>query len=410
MSKRRRTHRQTSPSRASGAAETPVLFLLEPQDSWFFRDGRPFDAGDPAQSAVSSFFPPMPQTAIGAVRTAVALALGWDGRSDWSDKEGISSVVGSGNDLGRLAHADVSLVRIRGQAIEPLYAAPHLLFGHGASGGALWGISIDASLKKPLERLRPGASVISDLGTMRLPQLPPEGRDCQPLGGRYWLTVRGIDACLGGSVPEVHQDSIVAAGDVFHRETRTGLQIDRASRAAKTGMLYRVTHTRPRTGFAVAVGVAALPSSVVSRLPRAVPFGGEGRMAWLATHAKRSLQKATAPGELARDPRTDMLRYAVTLASPGDLPAPWPRPGQPLADLPGTICSACFDRALPVSGWIGGGGAFGPRESRATIPAGATWFLEAPAGRKQEILKAHGRAIGDRTAWGYGRILIGTWS
>ncbi|UYN93740.1 MAG: hypothetical protein KIT25_17005 [Enhydrobacter sp.] len=390
-----------------------VTFLLQPWDSWFFRDSRPFDAADPGQMPVPSLFPPMPQTAIGAVRAAIARALGWDGRSDWKREAKIVDAVGTGDKLGKLAGSEVTLVRLVDKAIEPLFAAPHPLLGETASGERLWKGSAPAneeSLGPTLARLAPGATARrTDLGPMRLPELDRKHRDFKPLAGKYWLTVAGIERFLRGEAPEVTRNSIVALKDVTASEARTGIARDSAAGSAATGMLYRVSYVRPQGGFAIAVTTPAVPAAVKTGLPKSIPFGGEGRMAWIEMRdPPRS--KVSAPRNLARDAARGRLRYTVTLASPAELEAPWPQAGQNLAGLPGEICTACVDRGTSVSGWTGGGGEVGPRVSRATLPAGATWFLEAPAADGQKVLAAHGTAIGACREWGMGRVLIGTWS
>jgi CRISPR-associated protein Cmr3 len=411
-----------------------TLFLLEPMDAWFFRDGRPFDATDPAQMPLSSLFPPMPQTAIGAVRAALALALGWDGRTDWSGNSGIQNAAGSGDaKLGVLTGALMSLVRIKEQpqrTIEPLFAPPPLLFGELPDGDE--DPSQQGALPKRIVRLGLGPPRRCDLGdAVRLPLLADTDRECKPLAGKYLLTTAGMTAFLQGGKPQPSDNHLVAISNVFESETRTGLAIDPVKRTAVPGMLYRISHARPCSGLrisaavprrsrataaaggfriGIAVNTATPPGKVAAAFPMPVPFGGEGRMAWISLYSPPP--GLPSAGKPAPDRKTRSIRYSVILATPADLGDSWPGPGASLPGLPGRICSACIDKASPVSGWIGFGAEHRPRDSRAMIPAGATWFLEVPANDRDgnAIAKAHGAAIGGRTEWGYGRILIGTWN
>ena len=51
-----------------------MILFLQPNDTFFFRDGRPFTKGD--QSEGYSIFPPLPSTILGALRTAYIAAHG----------------------------------------------------------------------------------------------------------------------------------------------------------------------------------------------------------------------------------------------------------------------------------------------------------------------------------------------
>src|SRR5690606_4196194 len=86
--------------RPGGRAQAMKL-ALSPIDTWFFRDGTPFDMGASPQAGVLGVCPPYPPTVAGAVRAALALQNGWDGRSRWS--QDIEAVLGDGPEtLGAL--------------------------------------------------------------------------------------------------------------------------------------------------------------------------------------------------------------------------------------------------------------------------------------------------------------------
>jgi CRISPR-associated protein Cmr3 len=400
---------------SQGRSERATIFMLEPMDAWFFGDGRPFDATDPAQTSMSSLFPPMPQTVIGAVRAALALGLGWDGRSDWSGDRKIVDIVGSGDQqLGALTGAAVVLVRVGGQSCEPLFAVSHALLGRPPEQ--------DPSKRWKLVRLRPRATrpeelLSSDLGLVRLPE-PSKGegttaQKCDLLAGKYWLTGSGMSAFLEGGRPD--DADIVPASEIFFRENRVGLALERGKRTAEKGALYRVRYVRPsaRPGKRVGIAVILEPREARARgaaLPTAIPFGGEGRMAWISTRQSVPPPWPSPPRRLDGTSVEGKTRYTVTLATPADVGDRWPGPGEPLLGLPGVICSACADRAVSISGWRGFGDDRGPRRSRALVPAGATWFMEASFDDRNRALARHQGAIGKRTEWGYGRIMIGTWN
>ena len=51
-----------------------MILFLQANDTFFFRDGRPFTKGD--QSEGYSIFPPLPSTILGALRTAYIAEYG----------------------------------------------------------------------------------------------------------------------------------------------------------------------------------------------------------------------------------------------------------------------------------------------------------------------------------------------
>ena len=107
-------------------------FILSPVDSWFFRDGRPYNKGEANQTDVKSVFPPFAPTAVGVLRAAFGRSMGWSGSGDWPDE--IKSKLGDGRDLGPLTFKGPYLVRSAGKdggQLETLFPAPLHLLGAG---------------------------------------------------------------------------------------------------------------------------------------------------------------------------------------------------------------------------------------------------------------------------------------
>ena len=99
---------------------------LAPVDTWFFRDGTPFFAGEAPMGNVGGMFPPYPGTVVGALRVALAMVRGWNGRDRWPQE--LCAVLGDGpDDLGRLSF-DGPFVLRKG---KPLFRAPRHLLGAG---------------------------------------------------------------------------------------------------------------------------------------------------------------------------------------------------------------------------------------------------------------------------------------
>jgi len=240
---------------------------LEPVDTWFFRDGTPFSADDSPQDDVGTLFPPHPATVVGALRAAIALHRGWNGRGHWPPEFNV--VLGDGPEhLGVLSIDGPYLLRDR----KPLFRVPRHLLGSRTSDG--W---------SPRALLRPGPPAVCDLGeAVRLPELtekPSAGDEAAALktGNDEWLTQAGMNDVLRGALP--NKDDVVPSKCLWSAEERIGLERDGSTRGAKEGMLYSTRHVRPRSGIALGARIAGLPRDWGVPFGELVSLGGESRLA-----------------------------------------------------------------------------------------------------------------------------------
>lgn len=361
-----------------------TTYQLTPLDTLFFRDGRPFNLGETGQMEVEAVFPPSPTTVVGALRAALARANGWNGRGGWLDD--IKAQLGDGDDLRALRFSGPHLLRDG----EALFPAPLLLLG-----------------KKPREkaerwsefrRLVPaGNSLQTDVGVVSLPK-PDGATDGHKVLERCWLTKDGMETVLNGSTPS--SEDVHAASDLWKPEPRVGIRRDPGSRTTKEDSLYNIQHVRLHRGASLAItveGTAWQPQSPAL-------LGGESRMVWIEPLVG-GLQLPEKP-KLTAD--GGKIRYVVSLITPAHLLGrAWAEPGGRLGDLPGTVVSACVGKPVMIGGW--NSLHHEPLPLKPHLPAGSTWFLEAPESEAQHVLDMHGKHIVENPAWGYGQILIGTW-
>ena len=359
-------------------------FKLTPLDTLFFRDGRPFNLGETGQLEVTGTFPPSPTTVVGAVRAAFARGQNWSA-GDWNDV--LKEVLGNHHEtLGQLSFHGPFLLRNG----EILFPAPLHLLGKPLE------TENDKSKMWQITRLRPGASLETDIGRTRLPEKAEDIEGVKELGG--YLTGEAMRRVLAGEKPE--GSHIVSQACLWNTEPRVGIKRDPKSRTTKEDSLYNIGHVRLQEGVSLGVQVSGLPESWQPQSPALL--GGESRMAWLDETDKLDLPKAP---ELLEN---GTIRYTVTLITPGKLKGDgWRKYGSRLADLPGKVISACVGKPLMIGGW--NSLKQEPLPLAPYLPAGSTWFLEEDAGARDEILAKHGRHIGEKTAWGYGQILIGIW-
>ena len=363
---------------------------LEPVDTWFFRDGTPFVAGGVPQYGVTSLFPPHPPTVAGALRAALAITRGWNGRARWPRY--ICDILGDGpENLGVLALDGPFLLTDE----QPLFRAPRHLLGKGDSNG--W---------TPCTFLRPGQAVACDLGdAVQLPEAQDPESHLANLraGDKEWLTHQGLNDVLRGKIPA--STEIVSDKNLWSMETRIGLERDRSTRAAKEGMLYTAQQVRLQASVSLGMCVSGLPQDWNLPFDKLMPLGGEGRLAecraWNAESLFDSWPVHPSSGHVA-----------LIALSPLDLDGIDVCNQQPLAHAGGLrLVSACLDRPQRVGGW--------DSLRRRPLPLRSVWGpgsvlfceIQEPARFQEAVVSAGGGLIrvGARQQLGFGLVALGVW-
>ncbi|TYO92769.1 type III-B CRISPR module-associated Cmr3 family protein [Desulfallas thermosapovorans] len=357
------------------------LWVFEALDTFFFRDGSPYNAGEGGQTGTQSMFPPFISTLQGAVRIVLATQRGWtpERPEKWPGELGTPSNLG--------------MVELRGPYLlkgeKFLFPMPlHVLHQENSAGG-----------EGAYTRLQPGELVECDLGRVRLPELQQSLPGAKPLEGS-WLDAEGLKAVLHGGLPGV--EHIFHAGDLWQGENRVGIERDRKSRTAAQTKLYSSVHVRPQKDVTVAVLAGGVPEDWHPSDTRVVRLGGEGRYARVKVY-RREVQLPRAP-EIK--PAGGVVRFTVTLITPGRYregeTCQVIRYGPP--GIPGECVSACIGKLQTVGGWDSISHC--PRPAEPVIPAGSTWFFEAKENALEEVRSLHGKV---NDAWGYGQIVLGKW-
>ena len=363
---------------------------LAPVDTWFFRDGTPFSAGEAPMGNVGGLFPPHPGTVVGALRAALAVNRGWDGRSRWPDD--YRAVLGDGpDDLGQLSFDGPFLLRDG----QPLFRAPRHLLGTG--NPKEWA---------PRTFLRPGPPVTCDLGdAVRLPEVVAFTGDLHDLkpGDDQWLTPAGLSAVLRGSLP-LPQD-VVHAGQLWAMESRTGLELDRNTGTAVEHSLYSARHVRPARKISLGARINCLPAEWTAPFDRLLPLGGESRLA----------ECREWDGDLQVDaPLAALLsshQIAIIALSPLDVGEDVCM-GDPALDglADARVVSAVLDRPQRIGGW--NSLARTPLPMRSVLAPGSVLFckLEDPTELSGTAAAATGLVrLGQRQEWGFGLAALGVW-
>ncbi len=363
-----------------------MLWAFSPLDTFFFRDGTPYNAGEGSAVGIASAFPPYMTTLQGALRTALALGQGWMP----PEREGWPLELGTPDDLGDLYLAGPYLRQGRQYLFPlPLFVAEQA----GASGYC---------------RLVPGEKVQTDLGLVHLPTFAQAVEGAKVLENA-WVTRSGLEKILAGGVPQAEDVYCREAdGDdnreqPWQREPRVGIARDPYKRTAIEGQLYAIDHVRPAADLEVVVRLKGIPSEWHLTAPAIIPLGGEGRMARIVKEDDASI--VPPMGKLANN--GDELRFSATLITPvlcrDKKEAENIIKGGP-PGVPGRCISACLGRLGQLGGWDLV--RHRPRPLRPLIPAGSTWFYSADPADFTELEKVHGQCD---DPLGFGQIIIGSW-
>lgn len=354
-----------------------VTWTITPVDTWFFRQGIPFEAGDHVSSQ-DILFPPHMTTLQGAIRTAIARQQGWVPGHDalWP------AALGTPDDLGALSLEGPFLRK--GNTI--LYPVPRCLL---------------RTQTGQLVRLRPGPPVESDLGIRSLPVLArPRGKEekVSELEGAY-ITLEGLTLCLQGEMPP--WDSLVQAEELWQAEPRIGLTLNAPSKTAQNGLLYRAAHIRLLDDVALIVTVTGLPVDWQDAVTL-MPLGGENRF------ARVRIDSGSVPmphPEIVSGP-DGVYRVFALLLTPGLFADP--QHVLTHGPFPVPCVSAVTDRIAMRGGWdlrrhI-------PRDLRPFVPAGSVWFYEWTPDQWHDLQPPNGTVHeGMDTEYGFGHMIFGQW-
>jgi CRISPR-associated protein Cmr3 len=350
----------------------PVGLRLDPLDTLFFRDGRPFGAATRASSGQ-----PLPQTLAGAVGTALLQKYGCDfaalaaalqqrrGPGGAAELEQAVARAGGPPWVARLRVRGPWLARtLEGNGLDVLVPAPAIL--HRVKGGR-------GSADQRVYRLAPASA---DLPGWRESCLPDQ-QGLRPLWLRHaepteaaggYLAGAGLRCFLAGSA-DLAAEHLVRPDDLFGFDHRTGIEINADRLTAKEGSIYGASFLALRPAVRLYAEVelpddAPAGAEAFAHIPT-LAFGGEG---------KRVAVVAKVPPVFAgldRTPSAPGEKPLLLLTTPGLFRDGW-RPGC----LRDRLAAAAVPGAVAVSGWDLARN--GPKPTRFAAAAGSVYFLKDP--------------------------------
>ena len=237
-----------------------MILFLQANDTFFFRDGRPFTKGDQAEGY--SIFPPLPTTILGALRTAYIAEYG-DLSAFYSGK--MASMIGTPNCLGSIKLNGVFLA----DRDSGIYFPIPLDLVVKKNDSEKWLYALDIRSK-----LRPSNTPLSHL----LRWTGVEHEDVEPETTGKFGVIDMTQYLLGRQ----RKFQFIPLKDFVCDEPKIGIARDRNTLTSEESMLYRINMSRflnpnkqnalSELGFAIDYDCEKeLPSKGILKL------GGEGK-------------------------------------------------------------------------------------------------------------------------------------
>ena len=359
--------------------------LIEPTDTFFFRDSIPMSAG---QGRGAGARLPLPSTLHEALRASLFEKYGrTDERAAFRPKDAPRS---GRWDENQSVASDGSKDYQSLQVAGPL---PYLLPDNNKPDAPV-GLHFPLPLDIVFDEAKKAHTLqLLALDTARhsapLPVIavsPAPASKEQPAG---FVSSDTMKSYLDGDLSKLEaKNSITKPGELFEEEYRIGVAIDAASQSAASGQLYSATHARPaaRFRFAAWTGLKNPTNNEKSNLEQLdfLILGGERRISRIHRNGV-TLNVPAIPAAPAADGPI-ILKWA--LATPavfanGSLPG-WCRDTSSASRTDGEVClplkagrahliAACQGKPLAFAGWDVVKGVAKP--TQLAVPAGSVFYF-----------------------------------
>lgn len=352
---------------------------ITPLDTVFFRDGRSFTMGEETWGA--SRFPPPPSVVYGALRT----------RYFAEHPDRLEDAASPDDPTGE---ARLTAFHLRENG-TPHFPVPRDLVHESGQPSAGRGTTVVPTQPAPLPE--GGAALGSLPSVLTHPRTVESVRGAYLPQGDLWGYLQGRQDTFTALDPE--------DDDLVHNEPKIGIRMDRTTRAADDGQLYRIGLRRLGEDVSFGVGVESLPLEEDGLLK----LGGESKPARYETVS--DTPPVSDPPEKKIGEASSFRLYLATPAifEQGWLPG-WIDP-ETLRGQQGKVTvhlqAAAVGKPGAVGGWDMEAGA--PKPMSRTVPAGSVYYFAIEDGTAAGVVEAfHNTTLSDRRgAAGFGRALVG---
>lgn len=355
--------------------------FIEPCDVWMFRDNKPFNA---QQNFVArSIFPPTPQTMQGVIRTHYLEQKG----ADWNNLNGQYPEVGDAISMGALRISGPFVARRQNGAVERLFRAPLDLLHKRA----------DDESAGEYRLLEPASEASFLTGSPFTGWRPLTGGGDGFKEAKDWLTEAQFKSYLSRQIGSLGK--LTEEHEVYEKEERVGLALNRGRRANEQGMFYHAEFIRPVKDVGVLVQVE--PQGWFAPNEGYINIGGESRSGHYTV--------VSEPGSLNHASGTNVRLVLLT-------PAYFSGGYQPMGTGVGRwdrwlgkdarLVSVVLDKPQHISGWDMANDR--PRPLRHFVPAGSVYYFENATISDQPFTENSPEGL-EFGAMGFGAIAAGSW-
>ncbi|MBK8563981.1 MAG: type III-B CRISPR module-associated protein Cmr3 [Saprospiraceae bacterium] len=350
---------------------------LQPLDTLFFRDGKPFARGD--ESWADGNFPPNPSVIYGAMRTALATVKGKEITFLEVPKklgEKFFQIKGIYYNCGNVNYLPLPLDLVE--------------YKTDAEG-------IEAQQRHKVNLLHLGhvKSILSEKKSFLKYLLHPEEfQQAENLDGGL-ISESQLSAYLAGTISII--DDAYKLGDFIKSEPKVGIGRNDATRSAEEGLLYRVDTKRlDKIEMRIITSDAEYSTDNVNR--SVVHLGGETKLIQIKKVGRDTLE--------IRKPNLQKGQFKIYLCTPAFFTKHGWKPDLERIGIQATLVAACVGKPISIGGYdiIKNE----PKPMLKAVPAGSVYYYETEEEPESIFNKIHGQSISDvMQEQGYGVAYVG---
>ncbi len=356
-----------------------MKIFIEPNDTLFFRDGKPFTMGE--QTEGSGIFPPFPSTVYGAIRTAYIAEKG--GLRKFLNGE-MQSEIGTEKVKGNFRIKNVLI----GNNNTVLYPAPRDLVRS----------SIDGKIQKLTRKKN---ILINPITNIDLLWSCVDGK--VEHNEKDFLTQDNLISYLEG---KDETPKVINQSEFVLNEPKVGIERNSMTRTSEESKLYRIGMFRLKDSYGLLVDFEGIEISTSGL----IKLGGEGKSAsYNVTNNEFNINTKLISDYIDRERQFKLYFASPTIFKDGWIPdqfeiesMTWNHKGLKLK-----LITTAVGKPINIGGWDIVKNA--PKVMRKAVPSGSVYYFELINGSGAEVLeKLNGQNISDfLPEEGFGYCLVG---